>query len=188
MLIDFFFELHRGKVPVSIREYLDLLAALQQRTVYADMEQFYYLSRTVMVKDEKHFDKFDQAFKKYFDGLEVLDDMLDAMIPDDWLRKEIEKTLSKEEYEKLQQLGDLDKLMEEFKKRLEEQNKRHQGGNKMIGTGGTSPFGAYGQNPAGFRMAGPGRTGKSIMGLNSKAPPPPARRLDHRHPNTRTAA
>ncbi|MAR92866.1 MAG: hypothetical protein CML06_18620 [Pseudomonadales bacterium] len=162
MLIDFFFELHRGKVPVSIREYLDLLAALQQRTVYADMEQFYYLSRTVMVKDEKHFDKFDQAFKKYFDGLEVLDDMLDAMIPDDWLRKEIEKTLSKEEYEKLQQLGDLDKLMEEFKKRLEEQNKRHQGGNKMIGTGGTSPFGAYGQNPAGFRMAGPGRTGKAV--------------------------
>ncbi|MDY6921744.1 MAG: VWA domain-containing protein [Pseudomonadota bacterium] len=162
MLIDFFFELHRGKVPVSIREYLDLLAALQQRTVYADMEQFYYLSRTVMVKDEKHFDKFDQAFKKYFDGLEVLDDMLDAMIPDDWLRKEIEKTLSKEEYEKLQQLGDLDKLMEEFKKRLEEQKKRHQGGNKMIGTGGTSPFGAYGQNPAGFRMAGPGRTGKAV--------------------------
>ena len=78
MLIDFFFELHEGKVPVSIREYLDLLAALEQRTVYADMEQFYYLARTVLVKDEKHFDKFDRAFKKYFDGLEVLDDCLKA--------------------------------------------------------------------------------------------------------------
>ncbi|MCG8538250.1 MAG: VWA domain-containing protein [Pseudomonadales bacterium] len=162
MLIDFFFELHEGKVPVSIREYLDLLAALEQRTVYADMEQFYYLARTVLVKDEKHFDKFDRAFKKYFDGLEVLDDLFESLIPEEWLRKEIEKTLSKEEFEKLKELGDFDKLMEEFKKRLEEQKKRHQGGNKMIGTGGTSPFGAYGQNPAGFRMAGPGRNGKAV--------------------------
>ncbi|MGB3622683.1 VWA domain-containing protein [Ketobacter sp. MCCC 1A13808] len=162
MLIDFFFELHEGKVPVSIREYLDLLSALEQGVIYADMDQFYYLSRTVLVKDEKHFDKFDQAFKKYFEGLEVLDELFENLIPDDWLRKEIEKNLSKEEYEKLKELGDLDKLMEEFKKRLEEQKKRHQGGNKMIGTGGTSPFGAYGQNPAGFRMAGPGRTGKAI--------------------------
>ena len=162
MLVDFFFELHRGKVPVSIREFLDLLAALNERIVYADMEQFYFLSRTVLVKDEKHFDKFDQAFKKYFDGLEVLDDLFETLIPDEWLRKEIEKNLSKEELDKLQQLGDFDKLMEEFKKRLEEQKKRHQGGNKWIGTGGTSPFGAYGQNPAGFRMAGPGRTGKAI--------------------------
>ena len=134
MLVDFFFELHRGKVPVSIREFLDLLAALNERIVYADMEQFYFLSRTVLVKDEKHFDKFDQAFKKYFDGLEVLDDLFETLIPDEWLRKEIEKNLSKEELDKLQQLGDFDKLMEEFKKRLEEQKKRHQGGNKWIGT------------------------------------------------------
>lgn len=162
MLIDFFFELHAGKVPVSIREYLDLLGALEKGTIYADMDQFYYLSRTVLVKDEKHFDKFDQAFKKYFDGLEVLDDLFESLIPEDWLRKEIEKNLSKEEFEKLKELGDLEKLMEEFKKRLEEQKKRHQGGNKMIGTGGTSPFGAYGQNPAGFRMAGPGRNGKAV--------------------------
>ena len=162
MLINFFFELHEAKVPVTIREFLDLLSALKNRIIYADMDQFYHLSRTVLVKDEKHFDKFDRAFKKYFDGLEAVDDLFEALIPDEWLRKQIEKTLSPEEYAKLKQLGDFDKLMEEFKKRLEEQKKRHQGGNKMIGTGGTSPYGAYGQNPAGFRMAGPGRTGKAI--------------------------
>lgn len=162
MLINFFFELHEGKVPVTIREFLDLLSALKNRIIYADMDQFYHLSRTVLVKDEKHFDKFDRAFKKYFDGLEAVDDLFEALIPDEWLRKQIEKSLSPEELAKLKQLGDFDKLMEEFKKRLEEQKKRHQGGNKMIGTGGTSPYGAYGQNPAGFRMAGPGRTGKAI--------------------------
>ncbi|MEZ5505554.1 MAG: VWA domain-containing protein [Gammaproteobacteria bacterium] len=162
MLINFFFELHEGKVPVTIREFLDLLSALKSRIIYADMDQFYHLSRTVLVKDEKHFDKFDRAFKKYFDGLEAIDDLFEALIPDEWLRKQIEKTLSPEEFAKLKQLGDFEKLMEEFQKRLQEQKKRHQGGNKMIGTGGTSPYGAYGQNPAGFRMAGPGRTGKAV--------------------------
>ena len=162
MLIDFFFELHKGKVPVSIREYLDLLGALEQRMVYADIDQFYHLARTVLVKDEKHFDKFDRAFKKYFDGLQILDDLFDALIPEDWLRKEIEKNLSPEEFAKLQALGDLEKLMEEFKKRLENQKERHQGGNRQIGTGGTSPFGAYGQNPAGFRMAGPSRNKRAV--------------------------
>lgn len=162
MLINFFFELHEGKVPVTIREFLDLLSALKNRIIYADMDQFYHLSRTVLVKDEKHFDKFDRAFKKYFDGLEAIDDLFESLIPDEWLRKEIEKTLSKEEFEKLKQLGDFEKLMEEFKKRLEEQKKRHQGGNKMIGTGGTSPYGAYGQNPAGFRMAGNSRNKNAV--------------------------
>ncbi len=162
MLIDFFFELHEGKIPVSIREYLDLVAALDHGLVYADMEQFYYLSRTLLVKDEKNFDKFDRAFDKYFEGLEVADDFLDALIPEEWLKKIVEKTLTPEEMDKLQQLGDFDKLMEEFKKRLEEQKKRHQGGNKMIGTGGTSPFGAFGFNPAGFRMAGGSRYGKAV--------------------------
>lgn len=161
MLINFFFELHEGKVPVTIREFLDLLSALKNRIIYADMEQFYHLSRTILVKDEKHFDKFDRAFKKYFDGLEEIDDLFNALIPDEWLRKQIEKNLSPEEFAQLKQLGDFEKLMEEFRKRLQEQKKRHQGGNKMIGTGGTSPYGAYGQNPAGFRMAGPGRTGKA---------------------------
>jgi uncharacterized protein with von Willebrand factor type A (vWA) domain len=162
MLINFFFELHEGKVPVTIREFLDLLSALKNRIIYADMDQFYHLSRTVLVKDEKHFDKFDRAFKKYFDGLEAVDNLFESLIPDEWLRKEIEKTLSKEEFEKLKQLGDFEKLMEEFKKKLEEQKKRHQGGNKMIGTGGTSPYGAYGQNPAGFRMAGNSRNKNAV--------------------------
>ena len=162
MLINFFFELHEGKVPVTIREFLDLLSALKNRIIYADMDQFYHLSRTVLVKDEKHFDKFDRAFKKYFDGLEAVDDLFQTLIPDEWLRKQIEKTLSPEEFAKLKELGDFEKLMEEFQKRLQEQKKRHQGGNKMIGTGGTSPYGAYGQNPAGFRMAGPGRNGKAV--------------------------
>jgi uncharacterized protein with von Willebrand factor type A (vWA) domain len=162
MLIQFFNELHDHKVPVSIREFLDLLQALREGLVFASQDDFYSLARTILVKDEKFFDRFDQAFKKYFDGLELLDDLFEKLIPDEWLRKEIEKHMTAEELEKLQQLGDLEKLMEEFKKRLQEQKKRHQGGNKMIGTGGTSPFGAYGQNPAGFRMAGQSRTGRAV--------------------------
>lgn len=162
MLINFFFELHEGKVPVTIREFLDLLKALKEKVVYADIDGFYALSKICLVKDEKHFDKFDRAFKKYFDGIENVDDLFESLIPDEWLRKEIEKTLSKEEFDKLKALGDFEKLMEEFKKRLEEQKKRHQGGNKWIGTGGTSPYGAYGQNPAGFRVAGKSRTGKAV--------------------------
>ena len=161
MLINFFYELHDGKVPVTIKELLDLIAALKAKVIYGSIDDFYSLSRTILVKDEKHFDKFDRAFKKYFDGLEVVDDLFETLIPEEWLRKQIEKTLSKEEFEKLKQLGDFEKLMEEFQKRLKEQKKRHQGGNKMIGTGGTSPFGAYGQNPAGFRMAGKSRNGRA---------------------------
>jgi uncharacterized protein with von Willebrand factor type A (vWA) domain len=162
MLIRFFLALHEGKVPVSIREFLDLLSVMRQGLVYADMEQFYFLARTVLVKDEKHFDKFDVAFKKYFEGLEQLDDVFQQLIPEEWLRKEIEKVLSKDELDKLAALGDLQKILEEFQKRLEEQKKRHQGGNKWIGTGGTSPFGAYGANPAGIRMAGPGRNKRAV--------------------------
>ncbi len=162
MLINFFFELHEGKVPVTIREFLDLLRALKEKVVYADIDGFYALSKICLVKDEKYFDKFDRAFKKYFDGMENIDDLFESLIPDEWLRKEIEKTLSKEEFDKLKALGDLEKLMEEFKKRLEEQKKRHQGGNKWIGTGGTSPYGAHGQNPAGFRVSGKSRNGKAV--------------------------
>jgi len=162
MLINFYFELHDGKVPVTIREFLDLLRALKEKVVYADIDGFYALSKICLVKDEKHFDKFDRAFKKYFDGMENVDDLFESLIPEEWLRKEIEKTLSKEEFDKLKALGDLEKLMDEFKKRMEEQKKRHQGGNKWIGTGGTSPYGAYGQNPAGFRVAGKSRNGKAV--------------------------
>ena len=130
MLIDFFCKIRDYKVPCTLRELLDLLRALEQGVVFASIDDFYSLSRTVLVKDEAHFDKFDRAFKKYFDGMENIDDLFESLIPDEWLRKEIEKTLSKEEFDKLKALGDFEKLMEEFKKRLEEQKKRHQGGNK----------------------------------------------------------
>lgn len=162
MLIHFFLALREGNVPVSIREFLDLLEALKERVVFADMEEFYHLARVCLVKDEKHFDKFDVAFKKYFDGLETVEDLLSQMVPDEWLRKQLERTFTKEEMEKIQQMGDLQKLMEEFQKRLEEQKKRHEGGNKWIGTGGTSPFGANGFNPAGFRMAGESKNKKAV--------------------------
>lgn len=164
MLIQFFYTLHAGGVPVSIREFLDLLGCMRAELVFANREEFYYLARTVMVKDEKFFDKFDRAFAHYFDGLDELGvDGLDQVdIPEDWLKKIIERQYSREELEKLQQFGDFNELMEAFKQRLEEQKKRHQGGNRMIGTGGTSPFGAFGLNPAGFRTNGPGRTGQAV--------------------------
>lgn len=156
MLIDFFFALKEGKVPVSVREFLDLLTALKSDLVYANVDEFYALSRTVMVKDEKHYDKFDQAFAKYFEGIEQIGvDLLQAMIPEEWLRKQIEKSLSPDELAKIERM-DLEKLVEEFQKRLEKQKKRHQGGKKMIGTGGTSPFGGHGENPQGFRITGKG--------------------------------
>ena len=149
MLLNLFNEMRAAKVPVSVRELLDLINALQQRVTFADMDEFYYLSRAILVKDERHFDKFDRAFSAYFKGLENLDRHLEALIPEDWLRKEFERQLSDEERAQIQSLGGLDKLIEEFKKRLEEQKGRHAGGNKWIGTGGTSPFGSGGFNPEG---------------------------------------
>ncbi len=152
MLLTFFDTLRTFRVPVSIREYLDLVAALKSHLAFANMDDFYHLSRAVLVKDERHFDKFDRAFSAYFEGLEDLDNLLDALIPEDWLRKEFEKYLTDEEKAKINSLGSLEKLLEEFRKRLEEQKERHQGGNRWIGTGGTSPFGAYGYNPEGIRI------------------------------------
>lgn len=152
MLTGFFQEIRHAGVPTTIRELLDLLAALEINLAFANMDEFYYLSRTCLVKDEKYFDKFDVAFATYFNGLQDLDDILKTVIPDEWLRKEFEKSLSDEEKAKIESLGGLDKLLETFKKRLEEQKERHQGGSKWVGTGGTSPFGAYGYNPEGFRV------------------------------------
>ncbi|MGI9275801.1 MAG: vWA domain-containing protein [Endozoicomonas sp.] len=152
MLTNFFHTVRTFGVPVSTREYLDLLAAMKERLVFADSEDFYNLSRAVLVKDERHYDKFDKACKAFFEGIENLDDLLQTMIPEEWLRKEFIKQLSDEEREKLQALGSLEELMETFRKRLEEQKERHAGGNKWIGTGGTSPFGAYGNNPSGIRI------------------------------------
>lgn len=151
MLIDFFYQLKDAKVPVSIKEFLTLLEALDKRVISGSLDDFYYLARTCLVKDEKHFDKFDKVFGSYFKGVESLGELLTADIPDDWLRKEFERFLSEEDKKALDAMG-WDKLMETFKERLNEQKERHAGGNKWIGTGGTSPFGANGYNPAGIRI------------------------------------
>lgn len=168
MLIDFFLEVRKARVPASLREFLDLMEALQHRFAFADMDEFYYLSRLCLVKDERHFDKFDKAFGKYFKGIESLDMVLEAAIPDEWLRAEFERQLSEEDKAKIQSLGGLDELIEAFKKRLEEQKKKHQGGNKMIGTGGTSPFGANGYNPEGFRIGQKSSRHKSAVKIWEK--------------------
>ncbi|WP_250658408.1 vWA domain-containing protein [Alkalimarinus coralli] len=152
MLVAFFLEVRKAKVPATLREFLDLLEALKEHIAFADIDDFYFLSRLCLVKDERHFDKFDRAFERYFKGIEHLDDLMAEAIPDEWLRAEFEKQLSDEEKAKIESMGGLEELIEAFKKRLEEQKKKHQGGNKMIGTGGTSPFGANGYNPEGFRI------------------------------------
>lgn len=151
MLVDFFFTLKKHRLNVSLRELLDLIGALEQHVVYADLDSFYYLARMIMVKDESQFDKFDRAFAEYFKGVESVD-LFESSIPQDWLNNAISKYLSDEEKAKIQALGGLDKLMETLQERLAEQEKRHQGGNKWIGTGGTSPFGAAGYNPEGVRI------------------------------------
>ena len=151
MFISLFNTLRATGIPCTLRELLDLLGALEKQMVYANIDDFYYLSRTILVKDEKHYDKFDKAFDIYFRGIEKLEDVFQALIPEDWLRKAFEKELDPEELKKIKTLGGLDKLLEEFKKRLEEQKERHEGGNKWVGTNGTSPFGHGGQNPEGIR-------------------------------------
>jgi uncharacterized protein with von Willebrand factor type A (vWA) domain len=153
MLIGFFEDLRAHRVPVSMRELLDLCDALKHHVAFGSVEDFYMLSRAVMVKDEKYYDRFDRAFAHYFEGLESIEpEWLSRAIPEEWLRDHLEKTLSAEEREKLAGLGSLEKILEELRKRLEEQEKRHQGGNKWVGTAGTSPFGAYGYNPEGVRI------------------------------------
>jgi uncharacterized protein with von Willebrand factor type A (vWA) domain len=152
MLINFFMTLKNERLPVSFTELFSLLECLKQNVIFANVEDFYYLSRMCFVKDEKNFDKFDIAFGKYFENVDAINNLAMYEIPDDWLRKQMESMLSDEEKAKIEALGGLEKLMEEFRKRMEEQKKRHQGGNKWIGTGGTSPFGAYGYNPEGIRI------------------------------------
>ncbi|MDG4894983.1 VWA domain-containing protein [Mesorhizobium sp. WSM4976] len=155
MFIPFFLELKAARVPVSLREYLSLLEGLEAGLVDYDVEAFYYLARSALVKDERHIDRFDQVFAHVFKGVEALGgpDALDvANIPEEWLRRLAEKHLTEEEKKLVEALGGFDKLMETLKQRLEEQKGRHQGGSKWIGTGGTSPFGAYGYNPEGVRI------------------------------------
>jgi len=162
MLLNFFDSLRKQGLPVTFVELSDLITALERNIVFVDIEQFYYLARLCMVKDEKNFDKFDRAFQAHFHELEKLEDFIQALIPEDWVRNEFLKTLSEEDKAKIESLGGLEKLIETFKKRLEEQKEKHQGGNKWIGTGGTSPFGNSGYNPEGIRVGGKGG-GKSAV-------------------------
>jgi uncharacterized protein with von Willebrand factor type A (vWA) domain len=157
MLVNFFYSLRKAEVPVSLNELLVLLEAMEKQLAFGSIDQFYLLARTCLIKDEKYFDKFDRAFGAYFKGLENLDGILEALIPDEWTRAEFMKTLSDEEKAKIESLGGLEKLIEEFNKRLEEQKKRHEGGSKWIGTGGTSPFGNSGYHPEGIRVGGESR-------------------------------
>jgi len=152
MFANFFHELKSAKIPVTLKEYLMLMEALQADLAERRVEEFYYLSRACLVKDERHLDKFDQVFGNVFKGLELMQDAVEAEIPEEWLRVMSELYLTEEEKKKLEALGGWDKIMEELKKRLAEQKGRHQGGNKWIGTAGTSPYGAEGYNPAGVRI------------------------------------
>ena len=162
MLVNFFQGLKDGGVPVTLRELLDLLAAMNKQLVCGSIDDFYNLSRAVMVKDEKYYDRFDKAFGLHFRDLESVDDVIEALIPDEWLRSEFVKQLSDEDKAKIESLGGLEKLIDEFKKRLEEQEKRHEGGNKWVGTGGTSPFGNDGFHPEGIRVGGQGKNKKAV--------------------------
>lgn len=154
MLVDYFQTMREYKVPCSIREYLDLIRALKNHLAFADIDEFYQISRICLVKDERHFDKFDKAFAHYFEGIDRLDEVLTNAkgIPEDWMKSELERLFSQEEMDKIESQGGFDELMKKFQERLEQQEKRHQGGNRMIGTGGTSPFGADGFNPEGMRV------------------------------------
>lgn len=152
MLIDFFFTIRNAGVKTSLKEYLLLIEALDHGLAEASVDEFYYLSRSALVKDERQFDKFDRAFAAYFEGTVGITREPTATIPDEWLKKLAERLLTDEEKAQIEALGGWDKLMETLKQRLAEQKGRHQGGNKWIGTAGTSPFGAYGYNPEGIRI------------------------------------
>ena len=152
MFLTFFTELRGAGLPVSLKEYLTLMEALGKGLAQYSTEEFYYLSRAALVKDERNLDRFDRIFGHVFKGLETPADSLLAGIPEEWLRKLAEKHLTDEEKKLVQALGGLDKILDELRKRLEEQKGRHQGGSKWVGTAGTSPFGAYGYNPAGVRI------------------------------------
>ena len=155
MLIDLFFTLRRYEVKTSLRELLDLLEALKQRVISCSVDDFYLLSRLCLVKDEVEYDKFDRAFADYFEGvvgLTPIDEVQKQEIPEEWLQKLAEKFLTEEERKEIEALGGFEELMKTLTERLKDQKKRHQGGNKWIGTGGTSPFGAYGYNSKGVRI------------------------------------
>ncbi|NBU28604.1 MAG: VWA domain-containing protein, partial [Caulobacteraceae bacterium] len=163
MFMRFFSELRQAKVPVTLKEYLILMEALDKQVIDRSVEDFYFLSRATLVKDEKNLDKFDQVFGHVFKGLETVQDGITAEIPAEWLKALTEKFLTEEEKKQIEAMGGFEKLMEMLQERLNEQKKRHEGGNKMIGTGGTSPFGANGYNPEGVRIGqDKGRHGRAV--------------------------
>jgi uncharacterized protein with von Willebrand factor type A (vWA) domain len=160
VLIDFFFTLKDAKVPVSIKEFLILLEAMQKNVINPSLDEFYYLSRITLVKDEAHYDKFDQAFGMYFKGIDAVFEK-NPEIPLEWLAKRMERELTPEQIAQIEKFG-YDKLMDRLKELLNEQKDRHEGGNKWIGTGGTSPFGNSGQNPEGIRIGGESRNRSAV--------------------------
>jgi len=152
MLVDFFLMLRSAGLPVSLTEFLGLLDALSQRVAGFSVDDFYYLSRTTLVKDERHFDRFDRVFGAHFHGMQERFDAIIGDIPEEWLRREGVRNLSEEDKRLVEAMGGWEKLMETLRERLAEQKGRHAGGSKWIGTAGTSPYGAYGYNPEGVRV------------------------------------
>jgi uncharacterized protein len=167
VLIDFFFTLKDAKIPVSIKEFLVLLEALQKGVIGQSLDDFYFLARTTLVKDEAHYDKFDQAFGRYFKGIDLLFDKLPE-IPLDWLQKRMERDLTPEQKAAIEKFG-YDKLMDRLKQLLDEQKEKHEGGSKWIGTGGTSPFGHGGTNPEGIRIGGESRNRSAVKVWEARA-------------------
>ncbi len=163
VLTDFFLQIRGNGVPASIKEYLTLLEAMAHNLAECSIDDFYQIARITLVKNETHYDRFDKAFSSYFDGIESIPDEVFGEIPKNWVEKLKQLDLTDEEKKEIQALGGWEKLMETLKKRLEEQKKRHQGGSKWIGTAGTSPFGAYGFNPAGVRIGQSGSRGRSAV-------------------------
>ncbi|MBM4226291.1 MAG: VWA domain-containing protein [Gammaproteobacteria bacterium] len=163
MLTEFFYRLRKVQIPVSLTEFLTLMAALEARVAGFSIDDFYYLARATLVKDERFFDRFDQVFGDYIRGQQTLFEEILGEIPMEWLQKQKELNLTDDEKAQIEALGGWDKIMETLKQRLEEQKKAHHGGNKWIGTGGTSPFGAYGYNPEGVRIGQEkGRSGRAV--------------------------
>src|SRR5260370_33678746 len=152
MFVAFFHDLKAAGVPVTLREYFTLMEAMEKALAGRRVEDFYYLSRAALVKDERNLDKFDRVFGHVFKGLELMSDLPAAEIPAEWLKKLAEKYLTAEEKKQIEAMGGLDKLLETLRQRMQEQKGRHQGGKKWIGTAGTSPFGAYGYHPEGGRI------------------------------------
>jgi uncharacterized protein with von Willebrand factor type A (vWA) domain len=162
MLIGFFLHLKSARLPVSTREFLTLLEVLEARVVSLSIDDFYHVARATLIKDEAQYDRYDVAFATYFKGVDAIFDIR-TEIPEEWLRKEFERLLSPEDKAKIEALGGWDKLMDTLKQRLAEQKARHAGGSKWIGTGGTSPFGAYGYNPEGVRIGQAGGGNRSAV-------------------------